>query len=177
MVHRVGGASDDDRFLAALVEGATRLPQSRVLDRLVGSWRASTEWEPLPGRGVRRSVSDCEIEWILDGRVLESRTFDDHGVETAKLLIAFDPAARDYVCFSTTSLSNSFHLERGHHHEEPPGIVFAGEERVARSLTVIAYHRTFTFDGPDRFTTSITYPDVPPGTYGGMVVHHVRTHR
>lgn len=163
-----------DAMLAALTAGAGDRPESRVLDSLVGDWRATTEWEPIVGHGVRRSQSRVETRWIFGNRLVESRTFTAEGIESAKLLCAFDPTVGDYVAFAVNTFSTSFTLERGDHDPAARTLTLDGWEPVPDGRPSVRYRRTFELAGPDRHTSSITYPDVPPGTFGPMFISYAR---
>lgn len=164
----------DDRWVAALTAGARERPESRVLDRLVGDWRALTEWEPLPGRGVRTSTTRAEGRWVFDGRAVDLRTIGDDGGELARLTCAFDPTVGDYVALSLHVLSTWFDLERGHFDQAADALVLDVVEPVPGGRPPVHVRRTIGFEGPDRFRVTIGYPAVPLGTYGPMRVTYDR---
>jgi hypothetical protein len=166
--------SSTDSFLAALTAGAADRPESRVLDDLVGDWRVTTEWKPIADGAVHHLSARTETQWIVDGRVQESRSFDDDGREIAKVLCAFDPTVGDYVAFSVTVMSTCFVLERGHHDPVGRTLVLEGVEPVPGGRPAVRYRRTVQFGGVDEYTVAISYPDAPPGTYGPMVSRHQR---
>ena len=58
-----------------------------MLDDLIGDWQVTTEWKPIADGAVHRLRGRMETQWIVDGRVLESRSFDDDGHEVAKVLV------------------------------------------------------------------------------------------
>ncbi len=151
-----------------LTAGAADASESRVLDALVGDWHVSTAWEQIAGAGVRQVDGRTANGWIFGGRTLELRGFDSAGIEEAKLLSAFDPTVGDYVAFAANALSTCFVLERGRLHDDG-SLVLDGVEPIPDGRPGIRYQRTFRFDGPDRYTASISYPGVPPGTYGSLV--------
>jgi hypothetical protein len=164
-----GGAGDDaDALLAALTAGAQDLPASRVLDVLAGTWRVEVEWEPIVGRGLRRSVLRAETGWIFGGRVLESRHLSADGIEQSRLTLAFDPTVGDYVGFAIHLLSSCFVLERGHHDEVESAIVLDAWEPVPGGRPPVHYRRTTHLLDADHHVVGITYPDDPPGRYGPM---------
>jgi hypothetical protein len=166
--------SSTDALLAALTAGAADRPESRVLDELVGDWRVTTEWKPVANGDVHRLGGRMETRWIVDGRVQESRSFDDDGEEIAKVLCAFDPTMGDYVAFSVTVMSTCFVLERGHHDPVRRALVLEGIEPVPGNRPSVRFRRTVQLDGVDAYTVAISYPDAPPGTYGPMVSRHER---
>ena len=168
---RAGGDEELDAWVGVLTRGAQDRPESRVLDALLGRWAALTEWEPVPGRGVRTSDSTVDVSWILGGRVLEMRSFDPDGDELSRLLLSFDPSRGDYAAYATTVLSTHFEVERGSYDEARRALVLDGEEPGPHGA--IHYRRTVQL-GDDGFVVDISYPDVPPGTYGPMRVSHRR---
>ena len=161
-------------MLDALTAGAQDMAESRVLDRLVGSWRTRTEWEPIVGRGVRLLEGSAENAWVFGGRVVESKVFDAAGTETGKVLFAFDPKIGDYTAYTVTLLSSFFVLERGHHDPQRDRLVLDAIEPVAPGVPGIRFQREIRFVDDDRYTVTIGYPDVPPGTYGPMSVAYQR---
>ncbi len=164
-----------DQLVDALTRGGADLPQSRVLDRLVGRWRTVTEWEPIVGQGVRRSEGAMAAGWILGGRALELTSTDpDRGEAVARVLLAFDPSGADYVAFSVTVFSTFFEIERGLYDADSSVLWLDGNEPSPSVGKVIAYRRTFRFLDPDTFTVDISYPGVPSGTYGPMLVTYRR---
>ena len=165
------GRVDDDPFLAALTSGAQSRPESRVLDPLLGDWRADTDWDPRGDGQIRRSQGRVENRWILDGRVLESCSFDEQGDLTTRFLLAYDPTVDDYVGFCVHVLSSSFVLERGAYDATTSTLALDAHEPLRNRSDTVHYRRSITF-GSDGYTTAITYPGVPDGTYGPMVVRH-----
>ncbi len=163
-----------DAWVDALTRGGHDRPETARLDPLVGRWVAVTEWEPVPGRGVRVSESTVEVGWVLGGRLLEQRSFDADGVELSRLLIAFDPSRGDYAAFTATVLSSHFEVERGWFDDERRALVLDGEEPGPASDPRIHFRRTVRIIDDDTFVVDISYPDVPPGTYGPMRVSHRR---
>ena len=167
-------------LFAALTAGAADRPESRVLDSVIGRWRTTTLWEPIPGAGVQQSHGRFEAEWVFGGRVVEARSFDAAGVESARLLMAFDPTIGDYAAFTVHALSTFFEIERGAYDAGAGTLAFDAIEPVPGDRPGIHFRRTFhfqdpdTIDDPDTFRVVITYPDVPPGTYGGMYTTHHR---
>ena len=164
-----------DELFTMLTAGAADAAESRVLDALVGEWRVTTAWEQIAGAGVRHFDGRSVNGWIFGGRVLELRGFDVDGTENAKLLCAFDPTIGDYVAFGVNALSTCFVLERGQLDDGGRALVFDGVEPLPGGQPGVRFQRTFRFDGDDCHTTSITYPEVPPGTYGSMVATNERT--
>jgi hypothetical protein len=163
-----------DTWVAALTRGGQDRAESRRLDPFVGRWAATTEWEPVPGRGVRTSQATVGVGWVLGGRLMEMRSFDPDGGELSRLLVAFDPSRGDYAGFTATVLSTHFEVERGHFDDERRALVLDGEEPGPPRDPLIHYRRTMQLDGDDRFVVDISYPDVPPGTYGPMRITHDR---
>jgi len=159
--------------LAALTKGAADRPESRVLDALVGDWQVRATWEPIPGGGVQDIEATTHTEWILGGRVLESRSTNPDGIETTRVLFAFDPIVGDYTAYSVTMLSTYFVLERGRHDPEARTLVFDACEPVPDG-PAIAYRRNIHLLGDDRYDMFVSYPGVPEGTYGAMFIHHER---
>ena len=168
----VGGSLD--AWVDALTRGGHDRPESARLDPLVGRWAAVTEWEPVPGRGVRTSESAVEVAWVLGGRLLELRSFDLDGGEISRLLVAFDPSRGDYAAFTATVLSSHFEIERGWFDEARGALVLDGEEPGPSHDPLIHFRRTVQLLGDEAFVMDISYPDVPPGTYGPMRVSHRR---
>jgi hypothetical protein len=166
--------SPGDSLIAALKKAGADRPESRVLDPLVGRWRSDTAWEPVPGKGVRHMEGTVEVGWIIDGRGLEMRSFDPEGSEGARVLLAFDPSGGDYVAFSVTVLSSFFTLERGTYDADGRRLVLDGQEPAPNLGKIIDYRRTITLVDDDTFTVEISYPGVPPGTYGPMLVTNRR---
>jgi hypothetical protein len=163
-----------DALVGALTRGGEDRIESRRLDALTGRWAAVTEWEPVVGRGVRRSESTVHVAWILAGRALEMRSIDPDGVEISRLLVAFDPSRGDYAAFAASVLSSHFEVERGHFDEDLGALVLHGEELGPDHDPLIRYRRTVRIVDDDTFTIAISYPDVPPGTYGPMSITHTR---
>ena len=163
-----------DDLVGALTRGGADRIESRRLDTLTGRWSAVTEWEPVVGRGVRRSESTVEVAWILARRVLEARSIDPDGVEISRFLVAFDPSRGDYAAFAASVLSSHFEVERGQFDEDVGALVLHGEERGPVHDPLIRYRRTVRIVDDDTFTIDISYPDVPPGTYGPMLITHTR---
>ena len=137
-----------DSFLEADGRRPDR-PESRVLDGLLGDWRVTTEWKPIADGAVHR-LRAMETRWIVDGRVQESRSFDDDGQEIAKVLCAFDPTVGDYVAFSVTVMSTCFVLERGRHDPVGRTLVLEGVEPVPGGRPRSGTRRTVQFGGVTR---------------------------
>ena len=166
---------DLDPLTASLTAGAQDAPESRVLDALVGRWRVTTEWEPAVGKGIRRSEGRVENRWILDGRVLESDSYDEQGTLTTKLLLAFDPIVRDYAGYCVNVLSSFFVLERGTYDPGTATLALdAHEPKRNRSGETVHYRRSIGIGAPPGYTMAISYPGVPEGTYGPMRLRHER---
>lgn len=157
-----------DSLVAALTAGAQDRPETRVLDALVGRWASRTEWEPVVGHGVRLSHGRVETRWIYGGRALESRTFDGDGTETGTVILAFDGLVGDYVAFAFNVLSTFFVVERGPFLPGSRSWELDAIEPRRDGGPGIRFRRTVRLVGDDAYTTQVSYPDVPPGTYGPM---------
>lgn len=168
------GGHEVDQLVDALTRDGVDDPENRILDRLVGRWHTFTEWEPVVGRGIRRSEGEMEAGWILRGRSLELTSRDTEREEVARVMLAFDPSASDYVAFSATVLSSFFGIERGHYDPAMSALWLDGSEPAPAISKVIAYRRTFRFLDPDTFTVDISYPGAPPNTYGPMLITNRR---
>jgi hypothetical protein len=166
--------SAEAALLAALTRGADDLPQSRWLDSLVGRWQVDARWQPIPGGTWLHIEGWSENAWILGGRVLEARGFDPAGTETSRTYFAYDARNERYTAFAINVMSTSFCLERGTASTDGSSLDLDGEERYGPTDPLIAYRRTVVIEGPDAHTVSVTYPDVPPGTYGEMHQRHRR---
>ena len=166
-----------DTVLARLTAGAEDSAQSRLLDPLIGDWQTESVWEPFVGHGLRRSKQRTENRWILGGRTLESRTFDDAGEEQLRLLLSFDPSSAYYAAYAVHTLSTFFTLERGTWNDETRSLVLDGSEPVPGGRPPIRYQRSIHVLSDDEHAVSIGYPDVAPGTYGPMFTTHHRERR
>lgn len=161
-------------MLAAITSGAQDLPESRLLDRLVGTWRSRTEWEPIVGHGVRHLEGSVEARWVFGGRVVEARSFNAEGVATGMVLFAFDPIIGDYTAYSVTALSSFFVVERGGYDPVTNTLVLEAVEPVRGGGPGVRFQRIIGFRGEGTYTTEVTYPDVPEGTYGPMSITYER---
>lgn len=161
-------------LLRRLVAAAGERPEHRVLDVLVGEWDLRVQWQVRAGDSWLHQRSRATNAWILGGRVLESRTFDLDGNETARTHLAFDPSVGDYVGITMSILSLTYGLERGTFDQLGPALVLEGHETIPTLPVPLRYHRTITFLGDDEHTLGITYPDHPDGIFGGMFIEHRR---
>jgi hypothetical protein len=163
-----------DSMFDAITAGAQDRPEARVLDRLVGTWRTKTAWEPIVGHGVRHLEGRTETVPIYGGRMLRSRTFDPDGEATGDLILAYDGLVGDYIGFAFNSLSTFFVVERGTYDPELDRFELDALEPRRDGGPSVRFRRTIQFDGDAAYTASISYPDVPPGTYGPMAITHER---
>ena len=171
------GANEDPAGMALLerlVAATGERPEHRELDRLVGDWDQAVQWQLRAGGPWLRQQGRARNRWILDGRVLESCSFDVEGAETSRTLLAFDPSVGDYVAFTVSILSLTYGLDRGPFDPLGPALVLEGHEVIPNRPTSLRYHRTLTFVGDDDYTLGITYPDHPDGAFGGMFIEHHR---
>ena len=159
-----------ESMFAALTAGAQDRAESRALDALVGRWASRTEWEPIVGHGVRVIHGRTETDWVYEGRVLRSRTFDEGGAETGTLVLAYDALVGDYIGFAFNVLSTFFVVERGAYRPDSRSWELEAIEPRHDGKPGVRYRRTLQIVGDDRFTARISYPDVPPGTYGPMFI-------
>lgn len=124
----------------------------------IGRWRTTTLWEPIPGAGVQQSHGRFEAEWVFGGRVVEARSFDATGVESARLLMAFDPTIGDYAAFTVHALSTFFEIERGRVRRHGAGtLAFDSDRAGAGGPTQITFRRTFHFQDPDTIDDPDTF--------------------
>lgn len=163
-----------ERLFDALTAGAQDRPESRALDPLVGRWRTRTEWEPIVGQGVRQIEGRSQAAWTYGGRVLVARNFDANLAEIGSVVLAFDGLVGDYIAFAFNQLSTFFAVERGPYLPDTRTFELDAIEPRRDGGPGVRFRRSVHLVDDDTYTIQVSYPDVPPGTYGPMHVTYER---
>jgi hypothetical protein len=169
-------ATKDDPAMQKMIEAGTPGPEHRVLDGMIGNWKADVKHWMTPEGEPETSTGTSTSKWILDDHYVESTfegdmmgmPFEGRGVS------GYDNLDKKYFSTWIDSMSTGHMLTKGSYDPGTKTFTYSGQCHDPMSGKLVTMRSVVKLTDADHHTMEMYAPGPDGNEFKNMEIHYTR---